>query len=59
MAKGKENIVRVQVTNTGQYLITLPRALAGALELNKGDEVLWIHHLEGLILKRSKGGDAL
>ena len=54
MAKGRENIVRIQVTNTGQYLITLPRALAGALELNKGDEALWIHHPEGLILKKPK-----
>ena len=54
MSKGKENIVRVQVTKTGQYLITLPRALAGALELNKGDEALWVHHPDGLILKKQK-----
>ena len=54
MAKGKENVVRVQVTRTGQYLITMPRALAAALELNKGDEALWIHHPDGLILKKHK-----
>ncbi len=57
MSKGKENVVRVQVTRGGQYLITLPRALAGALELNKGDEALWIHHPEGLVLKKQKVGE--
>jgi len=54
MAKGKENIARVQVTGKGQHFITLPRALASALELNKGDEVLLVHHPEGLILKKLK-----
>ena len=57
MSKGKENIVRVQVTKSGQYMITLPRALAGALELNKGDKALWVHHPEGLILKKKQKVD--
>ena len=36
MAKSKDNIATVQITNTGQFLITIPRAIGTALELDKG-----------------------
>ena len=36
MAKSKENVATVQITNAGQFIITIPRAIGSALELKKG-----------------------
>lgn len=55
MAKSKENIATVQVTNTGQYLVTIPRAIALALELQKGQKMEWVIKKEGILL-RNEGG---
>jgi len=55
MGKGKENEVTVQITNTGQFLITIPKAIAFALELEKGMKMEWMIRKEGLLLRHSKG----
>ena len=55
MAKGKDNQATIQVTKTGQYLITIPRAIGGALELKKGTKMEWVIRKEGLLLKWPKG----
>jgi bifunctional DNA-binding transcriptional regulator/antitoxin component of YhaV-PrlF toxin-antitoxin module len=51
MAKSKDNIATVQVTNTGQFLITIPRAIGSALELNKGCKMEWVIRKDGLLLR--------
>lgn len=55
MGRGKENEVTVQITNTGQFLITIPKAIAFALELDKGMKMEWMIRKEGLLLRHSKG----
>ena len=54
MAKSKDNIATVQVTNTGQIIVTIPRALGVALELKKGTEMEWVIRKEGLLLRWPK-----
>lgn len=51
MAKSKDNIATVQITNTGQFLITIPRAIGSALELNKGRKMEWVIRKDGLLLR--------
>ena len=51
MARGKQNQAKIQITNTGQYLITIPKAIAMAMELEKGDKMEWVIRKEGLMLK--------
>lgn len=55
MAKSKNNITTVQVTKTGQMVVTIPRSLGAALELKKGTELEWVIRKEGLLLKWPKG----
>lgn len=55
MAKSKDNIATVQVTNTGQIIVTIPRALGAALELKKGTEMEWVIRKDGLLLRWPKG----
>ena len=55
MAKSKDNIASVQITNTGQFLITIPRAIATALELDKGMKMEWIIRKDGLLLRWPRG----
>jgi len=55
MPKSKENIATIQITNAGQYLITIPRAIAAALELRKGTKMEWIIRKDGLLLKWPEG----
>ena len=54
MAKSKDNIATVQITNTGQFLITIPRAIGTALELDKGMKMEWIIRKDGLLLRWPK-----
>jgi bifunctional DNA-binding transcriptional regulator/antitoxin component of YhaV-PrlF toxin-antitoxin module len=54
MPKSKDNIVTVQITNTGQFLITIPRAIGSALELNKGMKMEWVIRKDGLLLRWPK-----
>jgi hypothetical protein len=54
MAKSKDNIATVQVTNTGQIIVTIPRALGAALELKKGTEMEWVIRKDGLLLRWPK-----
>lgn len=54
MPKSKDNIVTVQITNTGQFLITIPRAIGSALELDKGMKMEWVIRKDGLLLKWPK-----
>lgn len=51
MAKSKDNIATVQITNTGQFLITIPRAIGSALELSKGCKMEWVIRKDGLLLR--------
>jgi len=51
MAKSKDNIATVQITNTGQFLITIPRAIGSALELGKGCKMEWVIRKDGLLLR--------
>jgi antitoxin component of MazEF toxin-antitoxin module len=46
------NIVRVQQHPTGQLTVTLPRALAVALRIRKGDEMEWLLEDGRLVLVR-------
>lgn len=55
MAKSKDNIASVQITNTGQFLITIPRAIGSALELDKGMKMEWVIRKDGLLLRLPKG----
>ena len=55
MAKSKDNIATVQITNTGQFLITIPRAIGSALELDKGMKMEWVIRKDGLLLRWPKG----
>ena len=52
MSKGKGNETTVQRTPTGQYHVTIPKAIAGMLEIEKGNKFEWIYHPEGLLLKK-------
>ncbi len=54
MPKSKDNIVTVQITNTGQFLITIPRAIGSALELDKGMKMEWVIRKDGLLLRWPK-----
>ena len=54
MAKSKDNIATVQITNTGQILITIPRAIGTALELDKGMKMEWVIRKDGLLLRWPK-----
>lgn len=54
MAKSKDNIATVQITNTGQFLITIPRAIGTALELDKGMKMEWVIQKDGLLLRWPK-----
>ncbi|MGC8630691.1 MAG: AbrB/MazE/SpoVT family DNA-binding domain-containing protein [Thermoplasmata archaeon] len=51
MAKSKDNIATVQITNNGQVLVTIPRAIASALELSRGSKMEWIIRKDGLLLR--------
>lgn len=55
MAKSKDNIATVQITNTGQFLITIPRAIGSALELSKGSKMEWVIRKDGLLLRWQRG----
>jgi hypothetical protein len=48
------NKVRVQQHSTGLLTGTLPRALAQALGIGKGDVMEWVIEDMNLVLKRSK-----
>lgn len=54
MARSKDNIATVQITNTGQFLITIPRAIGSALELDKGMKMEWVIRKDGLLLRWQK-----
>jgi len=54
MPKGKGNEATVQKTSKGQYYVTIPRAIAGMLEIEKGDKFEWVHHSRGLLLRKLK-----
>ena len=47
------NRVRVQQVKTGVLTISIPRALAQALRIVKGDTMEWVLEGGGLALKRS------
>jgi hypothetical protein len=47
------NRVRVQQVKTGVLTISIPRALAQALRIVKGDTLEWVLEGGGLALKRS------
>jgi bifunctional DNA-binding transcriptional regulator/antitoxin component of YhaV-PrlF toxin-antitoxin module len=46
------NIVRVQQLPQGQFTVTIPRALAQALDIEKGDRAEWKVIKGDLVLKR-------
>ena len=48
------NKVRVQQHPTGQLTVTLPRVLAQALRIKKGDVLEWLLEDGKLVLARSK-----
>lgn len=54
MAKSKENVATVQMTNAGQFIITIPRAIGSALELEKGMKMEWVIRKDGLLLRWPK-----
>jgi len=45
------NIVRIQRFPQGQFMVTIPRALAQALDIEKGDEAEWKVKDGDLVLK--------
>ncbi len=46
------NIVRIQQFPQGQYMVTIPRALAQALDIEKGDRAEWKVRDGDLVLRR-------
>ena len=44
--------VRIQQLPNGQFVITIPKALAEAIWFRKGEEVQWSLEKEGLVLRR-------
>ena len=44
--------VRIQQLPNGQFVITIPKALAEAIGFHKGEEVQWSLEKEGLVLRR-------
>jgi len=44
--------VRIQQLPNGQFVITIPKALAEAIGFRKGEEVQWSLEKEGLVLRR-------
>ena len=48
------NQVRVQQHSTGLLTVTLPRALAGAMRIKKGDVMEWLLEDGKLLLVRVK-----
>ena len=59
MAKSGDNVSTIQITNTGQYLVTIPRALGSALELEKGMKMEWVIKKDGILLRRPDNGEKL
>ena len=46
--------VKVQQLPNDQYVVTIPKALAEAMNLHKGETVQWSIEQGGLLLKRLK-----
>ena len=47
--------VRVQKLPNGQFVVTIPKALAEAIGFRKGEQVQWSVSKNGLLLKRMTG----
>jgi len=52
MTKIQSNRVRVQQRKTGQYFVSIPKTLALAYGLQKGDDLEWVIEEGGLMLKK-------
>jgi|AntAceMinimDraft_18_1070375.scaffolds.fasta_scaffold105150_3 bifunctional DNA-binding transcriptional regulator/antitoxin component of YhaV-PrlF toxin-antitoxin module len=47
-----QNISKINTLNTGQVLITMPKAIAHALKLKKGDQIEWLFDKGDLIVRK-------
>ena len=47
--------VRVQQLPNGQFVVTIPKALAEAIGFRKGEQVQWSIGKDGLLLRRLAG----
>lgn len=47
--------VRVQQLPNGQFVVTIPKALAEAIGFRKGEQVQWSVGRDGLVLRRLTG----
>lgn len=49
---------RLQRTNKDQYLLTVPKAIVELLQLKEKDEIEFLLHKDGLLLKKRGGSVA-
>ena len=52
MTKIQSNRVRVQQRKSGQFFVSIPKTLALAYGLEKGDDLEWVIKEGGLLLKK-------
>lgn len=47
-----QNKSKIDVLNSGQVKTTIPKAIAGAMKLNKGNEIEWLFDRGDLIVRK-------
>ena len=47
-----QNNSKINVQNSGQVTTTIPKAIAGAMKLKKGDSIEWIFDRGDLIVRK-------
>lgn len=47
-----QNKSKIDVQNSGQVKTTIPKAIAGAMKLKKGDDIEWIFDRGDLIVRK-------
>ena len=46
------NTSKINITKIGQVTTTIPKAIAGAISLNKGDSISWIFDRGEIIIRK-------
>ena len=54
MNRERSNEMKLQRTNKGQWIITIPSTIADAMRMKVGDKLLWEIEEDGLHLRRNE-----
>lgn len=47
------NTSKINVLKSGQYVITMPKAIAQSMRLSKGDDIEWIFDKGDVLVRKS------